>query len=243
MLVLPMTNLMAENHIIISGHPDYPPFMRKQGNSIVGVGVDLAKIALNELKVPMEVRYTGPWKRVQKNARHGRIDLIIGIYSNDDRRKYLDYTDAYTSNPTTIFTLKGNEFPYSQWDDLIGRRGTTMLGDSFGQDLDQFILDNLQIDRVFEVKENFERLNQGRADYFLWGYYPVLISARKLGYEKRITAVTRSIVDEHLYMAFSKKSDYKKLIPQINRIIERLKKDGTVKRLIAKHMEGAEISK
>lgn len=228
---------IAETPIVVSGHPDYPPFMFQSEATIVGVGVDIATIALNELKIPMVVRYTGPWKRVQKNARHGRVDLIVGIYSNSERREYLDYTDPYALDPTTVFTLKDRVFAYESWDDLVGKRGTSMLGDSFGQELDQFIKEHLQLDRVFKVEENFVRLKDGRADYFLWGYYPTLISAKKHGYDAMIDVITPSIVEENMYMAFSKQSSFKKLVPQFNRIIARLKSDGTIDKLIAKHMQ------
>jgi len=227
---------LANEPIVVSGHPDYPPFMSQQGNTIVGVGVDIAAIILHELNIPMIVKYTGPWKRVQKNARHGRIDLIVGIYSNKERQGYLDYTAPYALDPTTAFTLKERKFPYKSRDDLVGKRGTTMLGDSFGEEFDQFIKDNLQLDRVFKAEENFQRLLQGRAEYLLWGYYPTLISAKKLGYERMITPVTESIVDEHMHMAFSKQTRFTYLIPLFNKAIAKLKANGTIKKLIAKHM-------
>jgi len=223
--------------IIISGHPDYPPFMWESRGSIIGIGVELAKIVCEELNVPCKVNYAGPWKRVQENGRQGSVDLIVGIYKNEQRETYLDYTEPYMSDPTSIALHRGKDLAFKDRSDLIGFTGVTMHGDSFGQDLDSYIDQNLNLQRAHNSDAIFKNLINDRVDYVLWGYYPILTNASKLGLIDRIKILTPPVAVENMFMAFSKKSQFKKLLPQVNKIIERLRADGTFDRLSRKYLD------
>ena len=226
-----------EGIMIISGHPGYPPIMWQTGTTITGVGAELAETVCRELKIQYEIKYSGPWKRVQENARNGSIDLIIGIYANDARKKYLDYTVHYMSEPTYIVSLKGRPFFYEKKEDLVGKTGVTIHGESFGQDLDDFIQSSLNIKRVYTGDALFKNLMTGRADYILWGYYPILTSAAKMGCSDKIIAYDKApVAVENLYMAFSKKSVFSGRLKQVDAIIHRLRKNGTLEKWSKKYI-------
>lgn len=231
------TFIRAENKIIISGHPDYPPFMSRDGETLDGVGVKLAKSIFDELGLEYEVMYVGPWKRVQESARNGTIDFIVGLYSNNERLSYMDYTESYMTDPTSIFVMKGKTFDFNGRDDLIGKRGVTMHGDSFGEELDRFIESKLRINKAIDAKLILDRLAQGWADYALWGYYPFMINAAKFDLHNDVEVLEKRIVEENMYMAFSKKSKYRHLVPKLNLIIQRLKDDGSISRWVQEYLE------
>jgi len=223
------TAVHTKVRMIVSGHPAYPPIMWQKKNSIKGVGANIVATFCKELNIPYKIKYVGPWERVQQDAKSGKIDLILGIYKNPQREKYLSYTIPYITDPTSIATLKNKLFKYNKKEDLIAQKGITMHGDSFGEELDNFIKEKLNIKRAYTSKAIFKNLENGRVDYIIWGYYPILTNANKLNYHNKIKIFPTPIITENMYMAFAKNSPFRHYKKQINTIIARLKKNGKIK--------------
>lgn len=119
---------------------------------------------------------------------------------------------------------------------LIGLRGVTLFGDSFGEVLDRFIDDHLRMIRVYSPKEMFELLLSEKVDYVIFGHYSGRVAANQLGFRDRIVVAKNKLVVENVYFAFSRKSPYIHLIPAVNREIRRLRKHGHIDTLVANHM-------
>ncbi len=227
----------AGEKLILSGNPSYPPFMWQAGSTIVGASAKLAEVVFSELETPFEIRAGGPWKRVQESVRRGKIDVIVGLYANPDRKQYILFSQPYIKDPTVIFVKKDRGFPYRGWEDLIGRRGTTMQGESFGEKMDVYIREKLTLARMYSIEANFRKLEEERSDYFLFGYYPGLIQAQKHGYSDKIEVLPEPAAVEWMYIGFSKRSRFKHLLPEVNRIIGRLKEEGKIVEWIEEHLE------
>lgn len=226
--------------LIVSGHHDYPPFMKKEENSkLVGVSFKIVKMVLDELNINYKIKHMGPWNRVQNLAKSGAVDIIVGIYFNKEREKYLDYSDSYAEDSTSVFVLKSKVFPFRNKFDLIGKIGTTIFGDSFGQELDVFINSKLRLNRSYKISDSFRMLDDGVADYMIWGYFPARINAVKLGYENRIKILAKNLSNEGIYIGFSKKSKLNHLLPKVNTILSRIKKAGTIDRLLEEAIRGS----
>ncbi len=221
---------LAAPSLIISGHPNYPPYMWNKNGSLVGIGPEIAKTICKELGFTCEQRPLHSWKRVQELARNGDIDMIVGAFSNLERRSYMDYSKAYMLDSTNVFVRKNHSFPVTTHEDLIGKQGVAMFGESFGQELDKFIDNKLKLSHVYSVKALFLTLQSGRADYILWGYYPWFINAQSLGATVWCKALPNPIVEEGMHLTFSKKGNFKELLPAINKIIDRLQNDGSINR-------------
>lgn len=227
----------ASDVLIVSGHPNYPPITWEENGTIVGAGAEMAKTIFTELQVPFEIRPSGPWKRVQFSGKDGTIDVIIAIYKNPEREQYLDYAAPFMKDPNAIFVWKGKTFPFHTWNDLIGKRGTTNLGESYEEKFDKFAENYLIIERVHDTVQNFKKLESNRADYFLFGLYPGLASAAINGYDGKIEVLPNYVVTADFYMAFSKRSKYAHLVPRVNTIIERLRSEGAIDKWIAKYLK------
>ncbi|CAD7849384.1 MAG: hypothetical protein [Olavius algarvensis Delta 4 endosymbiont] len=223
--------------LIASGHSEYPPFMWKSGNEIVGVGVELVSIIFGEIGIDVDTRYVGLWKRVQHEAEIGRVDVIVGIYKNEKRLKYLAYPDeAYTPDPVVIFVQKGKTFPFRQWKDLMGKSGGSTMGESFGQTFDAFAEKHLAIHRALRIEQSLKMLALGRLDYVVYGLYPGRIKAIELGLKNEFDYLPKTVITPPAYQAFSKKSKFLKHLPYFNKRVAELKAEGTIGRLIEKYM-------
>lgn len=229
-LFLSVNPIFAKDSLVVSGHPNYPPITWKKGDTIVGVAAELVKTILTELQIPFEIKATGPWIRVQQNARNGTVDMITSAYINEARKHYMEYSIPFITDPSVIFVLKGNGFTLNRWEDLIGKQGTTTLGESYGEEFDQFIETYLKMDRVKTHIQNFKKLEKGRADYMLFPLYPGQVIAQQTGYADMIEILPKVVYEANFYVTFSKKSKFKYLLPQINKMIRDLKSKGTIEK-------------
>lgn len=226
---------LASDTLVASGHPEYAPIMWKEGNNIIGAGPELVKLLFKDLNVTVKTPYSGDWNKVQQEAKEGRVDVLVGLYMTEDRKAFFEYSNPYAKDPVVAFVAKGKGFPYSKWDDLVGKKGVTTVGDSFGQAFDRFLAEKLTVTRSATVEESFSRLLKGRADYFIYAMYSGLFEADKLGMTNKVELLSKEVCVENWYIGISKKSPYVKYLPQINKKLDELINNGTVDRLIEKY--------
>lgn len=227
----------AQQLVKISGHPDWPPFSWQSGDKMVGIGAELAEIVCKDLGLTAQVAPAGNWKRVQSDAADGTLDMIAGIYVTDERKGYLDYPPTpFTDDLNVVWVVKSRAFPFNSWNDLIGKRGTAMLGDSYGEKFDQFMKDKLTVDRVSTPDLNFKKLVAGRADFYPFSLYGGQIQAKQLGFDDKVESLPNPLSKEGAYLAISKKSPIVKYLPQIDADIKKRVADGTVDKLVKKYV-------
>ncbi len=223
--------------IKISSHPAYPPVMFERDGKLFGMTIDIATALFNSLNQPHRFVFSGPWNRVQQRARSGHIDMIAGIYRNKKREKYLLYSIPVLENPDVVFVKTGREFPFQTLEDLIGKKGTTNLGESFGNKIDQFIESKLNVQRVVKNKMNYKLLDLERVDYFLYGLYPGKAQAERLGYGGKIKALKTPLATEHYHFAFSKKSTFKSLLPKVDDFLKHYLTEKRIQSLYEKNLQ------
>ena len=223
-------NVKEDKVLIASGHPEYPPFMWKEGDKIVGVGPDLLELALNEMGVAVSFDYKGTWEEVQKKTNEGEIDMIVALYETEERKEYLLYTIPYGTDPVVAFVKQGNDFEYSEWSDFNDKKGVTTVGESFGTEFDTYMEDELQMIKYDTVDECFKAIENGDADYFVYALYSGQMEAKQLGYAN-IDYLKEYVTTEDWCMAISKKSPFADRIEDINTEIKKLMDQGKVDEL------------
>jgi len=234
-IVIPLA--LSAEQVTISGHPDYPPFSWVEGERVVGAGVALAQLIFNELGVEVKAENSGNWKRVLESAQHGELDAVVAIYKTPSREAFLTYpADHFAKVSAVVWVWKGHGFPYKDWSNLIGKRGTAALGESFGAGFDSFLKEKLTVEWVSEHSQNYKMLEAGHADYMPFSLYVGRIQAQHLGYEGKLEYLPTPLYSEPLYLAISQHSILIKFMPQINEIIRRFKADGTIERLIEEYL-------
>lgn len=81
---------------------------------------------------------------------------------------------------------------------------------------------------VTTPEQMFRMINKGRLDYGVVGHLSGLKSIADLGL-KEIHAIEPPLIEKPLYLVLHKK--HKKLIPEFDRVISKMKKDGSIKKL------------
>lgn len=237
------SNYSKPKVLIASGHPEWAPIMWQSGDNIIGAGADLVSKICIDLKIVCDIKYTGVWDKVQEQVKNSNTDLLVAAYKTDERQTYMNYSEPYTTDPISVFIKKGNNFTYAKWDDLIGKKGVLMTGDSYGQDFDKFISDKLTVERVNTAKEAFDKIISGSADYFIYAKYSGKMEIKKDNYTDLVEILPTNVAEENFYITIGKKSAFAKYMPQINELIAKYKADGTINNLIKNNEELSGLNK
>ena len=219
--------------LTLTGHPQYPVIAWKDGDKIVGAAPALVEAIGKALGLPVVSKYTGSWSDAQAAAKDGTVDMIVGVYYNDERAQFLDYVQpAFIFDPVVAFVAKGKAFNYAGQDDLIGKKGATNKGESYGNEFDAFIKDKLTVERTDGIDDAFKDMLDGKVDYVLAGYYPGLAEATRSGVEDKVQALDPSLLSPEMFVAFSKKSPCASLMPKFSEELTRLTTDGSFNKMV-----------
>lgn len=221
--------------LIISGHPNWPPIMYQQDNQIVGAGPEIVEKIFTDLGIKVIFKYEGAWDIVQDKAKNGLVDVLVAAYKTAERETYMDYSIPYTVDPVVLVVKKGKIFNYDKWEDLLNKKGVVTVGDSYGQDFDNFIKEKLNPKEVNTPEEAFILLEKEEADYFVYALYSAEDYIFKNKLSAQVEIIPKYVSTENFYLTISKKSSFSKFMPQVNSLLEKYKNDATIEKIIEKH--------
>ncbi len=228
----------ACSEVIMTAHPDYPPYHWREGNHIVGASIELTSKILSELGVEYQTPYMGPWKRVLNIAKQGRLDLVVALKQTFEREKFLRFTTSpIFQNPFSVFVMKGQQFEFREWQDLVGRVGTKNAGDRYGNLFDQFARQYLTLEESYSTDSNFEKLKRQRVDYFIHGRYvgQAHLALRQDG--ALFTVLNKNLNEGFIHSGFAKNSPCAYLLPAISEKYAELLASGEAERILQKNVE------
>ena len=196
--------------LLASGNPQYPPLLWRSDRSpgeLVGAIPAFLRELSEPLGVKVEVRDKGSWARVQHLAKLGDLDLVAGAFMTSERIGYMDYVlPPMTHLPTNVWVPKDRPFEYRHWPDLLMKRGSTLINNSFGQRFDQYAKANLMIEGVRTIEQSFLMARAGRVDYVLYEQLQGQVKLQRLGLAGDFIALDPPISREGLFFAFPKGS-------------------------------------
>lgn len=223
--------------LIASGNPEYPPFLWRDAQDetrLQGANAELMQWLGREIGIPIEVRYVGSWARVQEEARHGHVDLVAGAFFTAARLEYMDYFyPAFQAARSMVWTRTDQRFAYAGWRDLQGKRGLTVISNSFDDEFDRFAKAKLAIHTVPTLEQALRMLKAGRSDYLLYDENPARAFATKLGITD-LAAASTPVSNENLYLTLSHKSPCNsgEVRGRIARAMAKLGKEGGMRKLL-----------
>ncbi|MFZ6848857.1 substrate-binding periplasmic protein [Undibacterium sp. RuRC25W] len=236
LITLPVAPLVLAQggceRVVISADPAYPPLHWYDGKQFRGASIELTTKALIELGIPYEIRYLGPWKRVLVAAENGVVDMVTTLKDTTERRQFLTFSTPVLSNPVAVFVRVEEPFPFTNKEDLIGRRGGIARGNRFGQPFDQFMDEQLQIEAAQNMETSFRMLLGHRFDYVLTGYYPALLALQTARWDANIVALRPFVIETPNLVGFVSKSPCVKYLKVFNDEIEKMRKNGDIERAL-----------
>ncbi|MDH1100918.1 substrate-binding periplasmic protein [Pseudomonas mosselii] len=233
----------ACQHLTATGNPDYPPYLWRDPHDpgrLIGANADLLKQVAKELGLVVDVVYVGPWSRAQEEVNTGRVDMLAGYFRTQAREQLVDFVSPpFLFNSSVVWVRKGEGFAYSDWSDLKGRRGGTLVNNSHGQAFDDYARAQLVLEAVPSVTQAFQKLLLKRSDYVIFEHYPGLALARMLDKEQALEVLDPPVSSEGLYLALSHKSGCNKpaLREQLARKMKALVGGPLPEQLVAENLQ------
>ena len=225
-----------DNTAIISAGSTYPPLSWYRDGKLTGASIELIKNIFAELGIDAIPDAGGPWKRVVLRAKKGQLDMLVGVRRNEYREKFLSFIEPPISPAAqSIFIRKTDMDEYDDWNKLKNKVGSTTLGVSFGPEFDKFSKENLYIEQVRSVDQNFKKLLKNRVDYILGPLLPTLLYIEKNGYRYKIKSVKKPLLIIDEFVAFSNNSNCKQHIEYFKKRIKEQIHNGDMDALMEKY--------
>ncbi|MFZ6720751.1 substrate-binding periplasmic protein [Undibacterium sp. Ji49W] len=228
--------------LLATGNPEYPPYLWRDPedeNRLIGANAEWMQLLSKEIGVPIDVKYVGPWGRVQEEAKLGRVDLLAGAFFTQPRLEYMDYFyPAFRETRTVIWTRSNFNLPYKKWADLTGKQGVTVINNSFGEEFDRYAKESLKISMVPSLEQALKMLSLSRADYLIYEEDPGLAYVAKLNITG-LKTVSPPITNENLYLTLSHKSpcNTPEMRGRIAKAVYKLDKQNVMNKLIASNIQ------
>jgi len=234
-----IVNVQACQVLRVGGTDDWPPVatINKETGEPEGIAHDFARLIGERLNIPVELKATLPWKRMLHYLEQGKIDMTVALYHTPEREVLYQFTAPYFQNESRVFVVKGKEFTFEKFEDLIGRVGGASLG-TLGEELENFAKQHkLRLEKVKTVKQMTAKLLLGRNDYFILDYLNGMMILKETGLQEKIVALAHPVSTKGVHLALSRQSPCLALLPQINAVIETSKQDGTLQAIVDRYIK------
>lgn len=228
--------------LLATGNPEYPPYLWRDPedeNRLIGANAEWMQLLSKEIGIPIDIKYIGPWGRVQEEAKLGRVDLLAGAFFTQPRLEYMDYFyPAFRETRTVIWTRSNFTLPYKKWSDLVGKQGVTVINNSFGEEFDRYAKESLKISMVPSLEQALKMLSLSRADYLIYEEDPGLAYVAKMNISG-LKTVAPPITNENLYLTLSHKSacNTPEMRGRIAKAVYKLDKQNVMSKLITANIQ------
>ncbi len=225
----------------------WPPYTFGKAGEIPsrGFAVEISKEIFQRLNIQTDLMLF-PWKRCLLQLKLGEKDGIMLLTKNTERQEYMDFTDKLMDSQDMIWYYPekfkahvGKEFSWDTFRDLKPYKIGHTAGFNYGERYDEAVREHNLIEEYANTDEqNFKKLFRGRIDIFVCNdnaAYEVFNIHPEL--KGKFKFAKKPLQRVEYFMAFSKKSPARSLLPQINHIIAQMKNDGTINKLIVAKKE------
>ena len=220
------------------GHPFYPPVSWIKEGKLLGLAPAVSTLLFTELGYQIKLEADSNWKRCLRQVEQGNADIVVAAFRISSRERYLRYSsEPVIADPISLFINRDKPFSFTRLDDLQGKTVGLLLGDSFGDEFDNYLLQNNTIEYVSSGEQNFGKLALGRIDFMPLGRLSGELQSIKLGFSPQIKPHDRVITTEYYYLAVGRNSDLVKHLPYINRRLQEMREDGTLTRLTEQYSQ------
>lgn len=213
----------------------YPPFtLGKTGTPTGGLKVQLINAVFNELdNVNVDVILL-PWKQCQKQAELGKVDGILPLFKNEQRATYLEFSDS-AFDQVSAFWYNRSRYPdgieWQDFSDLKTLKLGMLIGGFIDKEMEETFEASTGIHRGKSVENLFQVLIKDRVDLIAIDDGVGRYIVKENGWEDDVAIVKKPIGLKQSYIGLSKKSKVVLLRDPINQALEKLRADGTLKRI------------
>ena len=220
--------------IVIAMEGQWAPWTyHDESGTLVGFDTEVGKAIASKLGVDAEF-IEGEWDGLFVGLDSGKYDLIInGVEINDERKQKYDFTTPYAYDSTVLIVTKDNT-SIKSFADLKGRTTSNSLGSTYADLAEQ---NGATVQNVDTLAETISMIISGRAEATLnseTSFYDYM----KEHPDENIMIVDKTAEAAQIAIPIVKGDNAKSLVEAINKAIDELRADGTLKKLSEKYFGG-----
>jgi PAS domain S-box-containing protein len=160
-----LTWVNAHATLKVGNELDWPPFDFAKKKEPKGFSIDLIRLAAR--KVGLEIVFVNgfSWQQLMAMFRAGSLDVLPAIFSTEERRKFIAFTEPYISNPS-VLAIHAKNTEALALSDLDGKRVAVIQGYATAQALEARHPKILRLS-VKDAVAGLEAVSIGQADAFI----------------------------------------------------------------------------
>lgn len=213
-----------------------PPFtLGEVGKTATGgISYDMLKEVFR--RMGMEVRLDlMPWARAMKMAEYGRADGLPLLLPKEERKRFLVFTDPIVEGGDAVIYNKSlsPDFKWTGYDCLDGLSVGMVRGYSFNEDLlSEIKARAARIEYSVDVEANFRKLHAGRMDLVVEDSQTAKTAIHEHPEWLPALKISDKLLNSYFWhMGISRKSKLADKLPEINRVLDEMRKDGALARI------------
>lgn len=215
----------------IATSPDFPPFEELQGTEVVGIEIDILNIVCEKLGVELEINQMD-FDSVLPGIKAGKFDAgVSGISVTPDREKNALFTKPYCLAAQAIVVVEGSTITGKA--DLTGKKVAVQTGTT----AESYCMSNGYTVSGFTANADAQQaLLSGKVD--AWVIDDLTAAEMVATYNSGDTENALVILDEAMTTepyAFAFTFGSEDLVAEINKILDEIVEDGTVKSIFDKY--------
>lgn len=210
----------------------YPVSFLSSKNEAKGVAIEVTRALAKELQLNIEYNCNLPWARANLYMDLSKVDMLVGHYSNLERKQNWVISNALFFDDIRAVYLDST-IKINNVDDLKELVGVKPRGASFGSAIDEQISEKTVGFKVHEVANKNAMISQllrGRVDYILTDKDDILQDVKMLDLADELN-FSESLALVSVHFSFSKLSPCTKYLAQFNALIEDYRTSGFIDEL------------
>ena len=227
LFLLAFSAISARADEMIMATDDWPPFRISEGDTFVGLDLDLINEIARRSNAELQVAKM-PWGRALTEMQSGGVDVMTGLAFRSDRAKYIAYTDTpYFKCTTAFYTLKGLADEIRVYDDLGKHQVGYVLHSAY---FDRFDSDT-DLDKVGVAQEQIliDMLMNRRFGVMIGTDCQVDYLIKRQGFAEKIEKAPYNPGNSvDLYLGVSRASDWFSRLDELNQVLKDLVDEGFV---------------
>ncbi|MGN0905987.1 MAG: transporter substrate-binding domain-containing protein [Bullifex sp.] len=232
-----LARIKSQGEIVVAMEGTWAPWTyHDEKDALVGYDVEVASAIAEKLGVKATF-VEGEWDGLFAGLDAARYDIVVnGVDITEERSRKYAFTTPYAYNKTAVI-VSSDRNDINSFEDLNGKKTANTISSTYAEVAESYGADVTGVD---DLNQTFQLLMTGRIDATLnaeMTYYDYM----KAHPDAKIKIAALSKDATHVAIPVAKGEDSETLVAAINKALEELKADGTLKKLSEKYF-GTDIT-
>ncbi len=221
---------------------DYPPAYYKTTNKKVkGYLYEIAIEALEKrLNIPVSITFF-PWKRSQLMVKTGKYDMLFTIATTERLQYTVTHKKPAWVKKRIMYTYKG----HPRIEEIHNLKGLESLKKTdfallsyLGNGWMKAVFDKgagISVDYATKIEFMYKMLAAKRGDIIIEQPSLAVPNIKRLKLTDKVVETRGIGMESDFHILIGKKSKYSYIIPKLNKVIEKMWRDGTISKILKKY--------